>query len=237
MATISDINTKITTLTGADTTSYPNATRVIDINQWQEKIVGMILDSQDESDFDDANRTDFPLITTSLVANQRDYAVPVSKGLLEWKRVEISYDGTNYYRATPIDSGEISVGLGNASEIDGYFSTSAPGYDTKGLSILLYPRPTASTGEVVVEYSRNMQAITTSDITTGTLVPGFDSTFHMMLAYGPAYEYAVANSLANRDEIKAQLDEYEQRLRRQYGRKQKDRNLGLRSVYSPNEFN
>lgn len=234
MANLSDINSKISSLTGTDITSYPNANRAIDISLWQEKIIGMIFDSQDESDHDDNNRTDLPIITTPLEANKRVYTVPVSKNLLEWKSVSISYDGSNYVRANPVDVANIT--LGNEANIDSYFSKDAPGYSTKGLSLFIYPRASENTGEVLVEYSRAATAITEADLVTGTLIPGFDQTFHMMLAYGASYEYGLSNTLANFEQIKAELAEFEQRLRRQYGRKNRDRTLRAKSVYSMSDF-
>ena len=40
------------------------------INQTYHKVVTMILQSQDEWDFDDKNHTDYPILTTDLVVSQ-----------------------------------------------------------------------------------------------------------------------------------------------------------------------
>jgi hypothetical protein len=222
-------------LTGADTSSYPVAQRAVDINIWNEKIVGMILDSQDESDYDDPNWGDYAIVTTPLVAGQRDYVIPISEQVIQLKRLDVCYDGQNPYRATPLDSSEIPEGLGNETQIDTYFSKAAPGYDTVSNAMFLYPRADATDvangGYMRAFWSRSPKAITSSDINTGTYIPGFDYTFHPMLAYGPAYDYAVAKQMPQANQYAEVLADYEARLRRQYGSKQKDRVLQLTSQF------
>ncbi len=47
---------------------------LIDINLWYQNIVAMILESQDDSNFDDIRQTTYPVATRPLIATQRDYA-------------------------------------------------------------------------------------------------------------------------------------------------------------------
>lgn len=239
--TLSDINTKISQLTGADTSSsgYPTATRLIDINSWYHKIVEtMIYGSQDESDFDDQRNTTYPIKTVPLVAAQRDYSIPVSEKVVSIKRVDVSYDGgTNWYRAQPIDSGVVTEGMGRFTDstaentLDGNFSKTEPKYDTKYNALFLYPRAEASDvalGALMkVEWNREITDITSGELTTGTVVPGFDTAFQPMLAYGPAFEYAVVNNLPSAKAYGTILQDYELRLNKVYGSKQKDRELEL----------
>lgn len=232
---LSEINTKITQATGADTTSngYPSATRVIDINSWQHRVHSMILDSQDESDFDDTSNTNFPIKYLSMVAGQRDYSIPYTDKIVELKRVDVSYDGVNFVRATPIDSGEIVDGIGLSTSTtqetttDGQFSTANPRYDYKYGSIFIYPRATtaqvAAGAAIKYEGSREMTEFTTSDLSTGTAVPRFDSAFHPFLWLGPSYEYCMFWNLPQTKGLKGLMDDLEVRLRRQYGKKVKDR--------------
>jgi len=238
--TINDINSKISQLTGADTSSsgYPSATRLIDINNWYHKIVStMIYGSQDESDFDDQRNTTYP-IKYVVMTTQRDYSIPVSEKVVAIKRVDISYDGgTTWVRATPIDSGEIEEGMGRFTDttaentLDGNFTKSNPRYDTKHNALFVYPRADAtdvSNGAVMkVEWQREITEITSGDVSTGTLVPGFDSAFHPMLAYGPAFEYATVNNLPSAKSYFTILQDYEIRLNRVYGLKQRDRQITL----------
>lgn len=238
---LQDINTKISQETGADTSStgYPNATRVIDINSWKHLVQTMIRDSQDESDFDDQSLSTYPIKYVAMVAGQRDYSIPVSEKVVGIKRVDITYDGVNYVRALPIDSGEYEEGLGRLSDTtqenttDGNFSTNAPRYDFKYNSVWVYPR--ANTAQVAagatikIEWEREMVEYTTSDLTTGTAVPGFDSAFHPFLWAGPSYDYCRTNNLPQAKGLKEKLVELEARLRRHYGSKAKDRDMTIKS--------
>lgn len=223
--------------TGADTTSngYPTATRLIDINSWQHIVHSMILDSQDESDFDDSSNTSFPIKYLAMIAGQRDYSIPYTDKIVELKRVDVSYDGVNFVRATPIDSGEIVDGMGLSTSTtqetttDGQFSTAQPRYDYKYGSIFIYPRATAAQvaagATIKYEGSREMTEFTSEDYSTGTAVPRIDSAFHPFYYLGPSYDYCIVNNLPQAKGIKVRLDDLEARLRRQYGKKVKDRDM------------
>jgi hypothetical protein len=240
MATLADIQNKIYDLTGTDSVSYPNAKMLIDINLWNQKIGGMILDSQDESDFDDPNHGDYPVLTVPLTTN-RDYSIAVAEKMLKIKDLTVFYDGVNGYRATPIDSSELSVGVAPSSatvqnnNIDANFSRTSPEYDMKYGAIWLYPRATSTdvsnSGYMIVEWFRQIKEFTSSDLTTGTAVAGFDDTFHMMLAYGPAWEYCLAKQLPQLKGVAEMLADYEVRLNRQYGAKQLDRKYKIGTDY------
>jgi hypothetical protein len=202
----------------------------------------MIMDSQDESDFDDQRNTDYPIKYLSMVAGQRDYSIPVSEHVLSIKRVDVTYDGVNFYRAEPIDSGELVDGMGRMADStqetnnDALFSKTAPRYDVKYNSVFIYPRAdatdVANSAKLKIEWSREATEFTTAEFNAGTVIPGFDSAFHPMLALGPSYDYCLANALPQAKALDAQLKELEIRLRRQYGQKQKDRDYQLVPAYN-----
>ena len=78
-------------LTNVGTTGISgNAQRLQDftrlINSRYHQVVTMILHSQNSWDYDDINHTDFPILTTNLVANQPDYSLPASEKILKLKR-------------------------------------------------------------------------------------------------------------------------------------------------------
>src|ERR1051326_6234901 len=119
---ISEINSFVTLRTGADTNAFTAANRLISTNRWMHKVWTMILTSQDGWDVDDLNQTDYPVATTPLVASQRDYTIPTSLKALKIKRVDVTYDGSTYYKCEPWDSSETGEGLGNATNTDPRFS-------------------------------------------------------------------------------------------------------------------
>lgn len=241
--TIGEINTLITQLTGADTTSngYASANRLIGINNWYHKIAStMIYSAQDESDFDDQRNTSYPLKYVTLVSGQRDYSIPVSEKVVGIKRCDISWDGgTTWYRAEPIDSAEISHGMGRGTDttaentLDGNYNKTEPKYDSKYNSVFIYPRPTAddeTNGAVMkIEWQREMTPFTSGELTAGTEIPGFDTAFHPMIAYGASYEYTIINNPSVAKTLWTTLQDFEVRLNRVYGLKQRDRELALNS--------
>lgn len=231
---LSDINTKVTELTNSDTTvGYPNANRLINLNIWNQKVFTWILDSQDSSDADDANRTGYSILSSPLQANQRDYNFGITNGITEIKTVDVSYDGVNSYKAVPIDRSELDIGLiEGETVIDTYFSKNAPAYDIKNGSVFLYPMPTATLGTVEIDVSRVAKDFTLSDLTTGTAQPGFDQNFHMAIPYGMAYEFFIANKMdTDADRMITTINDLEVRCRRQYGKKQREYPLRFEAAY------
>lgn len=241
--TLGDIAIKVRTLTNTDIVSYTDALLLIDINIWYQKVVTMILESMDDTDFDDARATNYPIQTTPLIAGQRDYTMPVSERVLKIKRADISYDGINFYRAEPLDNGQILQGLGNDTILDQNFIREAPRYDIKYNSLWLYPMPLAGdavSGVLRLEWDRNVLPFVTSDytsvLTDSTVIPGFDAPFHPMIAEGAALEYSRSRQLPQLEQLTQSLADWEIRLRQAYGKKDLDRRLVLQDAYGPRYF-
>lgn len=199
------------------------------INARYHQVVTMILRAQDEWDFDDAVKTDYPIYTTSLVADQADYTFPTSLKILKIKRVEVTYDGgTNWYKAEPLDINEYTKNT-TAATISQNFVKTSPFYDIQYNSLFLYPVPTAaSTNGLKIWISREITEFATS---ATTAEPGFDEPFHRMLSIGASLDYAVAKGLSNKNDLAALWADYEARLNEYYGSKQKDREYILKPGY------
>lgn len=224
--TIGDISTYITFLTNADVNSFTNAKRLITINKHYNDVHTLILESQDEWDYDDSAYTDYPILTTNLVANQQSYILPPTT--FEIKRLEISYDGTNSVKVSPFDVGE--RGIATASNAIGDFSQSEPYYDLQAGALFLYPIPTANvTAGLKIWISRGPFEFTSAELTTGTREPGFDSIFHSILALGPSLDYSIANNLPQRESIKREYEEIKVRMKKFYSDKQEDRFTSLKA--------
>lgn len=229
--TITDINSYVNFRLNTDTTQFSDANRLLVANRWYHKIVTMILASQDEWDWDDSNATDYPTATTPLVASRRDYTFPASLKILKIKRVDVTYDGTNYYQARPIDVSEFNFGNGNDDKVDQNFDKQSPAYDPKSNSIWLYPRANAADvsagGLVKIEFLREPAEFTLSDVTTGSKEPGFDEPFHIMIALGMCWDFASAKQLPMKNDIWAELQDYEAKIKQYYGNKQTDREYNI----------
>lgn len=192
----------------------------------------MILRSQDDWDFDDSNQTNYPILTNNLVSGQQDYRLPTTS--LQLKRVEITYDGTNWFKVTRFDIGTRKEP--SASNAISDFAKSSPYYDVQFGSLFIYPIPDANVSNgIKVWIDRQPTEFTSADLTAGTASPGFDSLFHQLLAYGASYDYALAKNLTNREALKRAVDEMTVSLQNYYGRKIEDGNLTLGSAYADNE--
>lgn len=198
------------------------------LNNWYHKVVTMILSSMDGWDYDDINHTDFPILTTNLVANQQDYSLPASEKILKIKRIEITYDGTNWYKAEPMDINERGTGT-STTLIAGDFITSEPKYDIQFNSLFIYPIPdTSVTSGLKIWTTREVDEFTTSDTTQE---PGIDEPFHEMLALGASFDFAAIKGLAIKNDLWAMLQDYETRLKKFYGKKEDDRVFQLKSSF------
>lgn len=195
-------------------------------NVYYNKVITSILKSQDEWDFDDSNYTDFPILTTDLVSSQQDYQLPTKT--LKINRVEISYDGTNWYKAEPLDVREVGDATDTTS-IGNNFDETRPYYDTIGQSILFYPIPDAAvTGGLKIWVAREVDYFTSADTTQE---PGFDETFHDMIPVGASLDYAIARSAPQKNDLAALYAEYDKKLQNYYGSKQVDRQYVMQSAY------
>jgi hypothetical protein len=226
---LAQINSDVTFLTGAGTGLYLPADRLINLNSWYHKVSTMILNSQDGWDFDDSNKSDFPILTADLKANQQDYALPVNAYKI--KRIEVSYDGVKWYKAEPFDIGERGKGT-STTDIANDFTQSEPKYDIQGGSIILYPIPPADKEECLkIWIAREVTEFSSTDVTNGTLEPGFDEPFHRMISIGMSLDWAVAKNLPVAGSLSALLTDYEARLRQFFGKKEEPGAMVLKGVY------
>lgn len=235
---ISDINSFVTFRTGASTTDYSAANRLISTNRWLHKVITMILTAKDSWDFDDLNNTDYASATTNLVANQQDYTFPASLKLIQIKRAEVTYDGSNWQRLTFFDNNDVNNPT-DATSVGNTFTTSKPYADLDSNSIKLYPIPTANvTAGLKIWFSREGNEFTSGEVTTGTKEPGFDEPFHIMIGLGMCYDYFASKpNLRDRavDTLNELLD-YEARLKQFYGSKNNTSQVTMSSIYNDNDY-
>lgn len=198
---------------GTDSTQYPLADKLRNINSWHYVAVTDILESMSNWEWDDTNKTDFPVGTTTLVVGQRDYSLP--SDFLKLLRVEVLDVNGNYQPVHQFDEQEVGVALSEFMKTNGL-----PLYYREiGSSLELYPSP--SSGSVTlaaglkVYYVRTQTEFTTSD---ATVSPGFPAVFHRLLSYGASYDHAsfkmtsnptLINNIAGRiKETRASLQKY-----------------------------
>jgi hypothetical protein len=214
------------------------------INSAYQKVVTMILDAQDDWDWDDtgttdgstSTRTDYPVGTIAMVASQRDYTFPASLKMLKVKRVDVTYDNVNYYKAELFDSASTAYGVGNDTTVDGRFSKAAPVYDLKANSIWIYPTASASEvtagAKVRIEFFREPSEFASTDTTK---TPGIDTPFQPLIAILASFEYSLGHDLKRADRLALTAQDYEGRLRTYYSKKDDAQVLALKP-YNNNSY-
>lgn len=150
--------------------------------------------------------------TIDLVADQESYTLPdqdanTRSRVLRVKRVEIAYDGTNFYTAEPIAIQD----LPNSQYTTTYYNANAPRYYIADESIYLLPTPSANaTNALKMWYLQRQDRLENDDD-----IPSFNDNYHYILAYGAACDAILSISvavldtddLAYADRYKAQFEE------------------------------
>ena len=197
--------------TETNTTSYPTADITRNLNKWYQEISADVLLSMDEWDVQGE------IATASLVANQEEYTWP--SDLLRIKRIEVTYDGTNWYRVHPIDIQEPEVSIATDANINEEFSTNDPRYDTHDNSIFLFPVPTAnSTNGLKIWYEKEV-----AELSSNSDEPNLAEPFHRLLSIGASYDYALKTGLPIANQLLQKLELGRAKLREYYNNRVPDR--------------
>lgn len=225
--TIEDYSNLADGVISGDTTLLQKTT--VRVNETINDIILEIMKCQDNFDWDDPTRTDYAVATTPLFANKRDYQFD-NLSFLKIKRMDVTWDGVNWHRATSFDSATFERGLGNDSQTDGFFQLTEPKYDPKSNGFWLYPRATQvqedAGASVRIEFTRAFDPFTFDDTTKE---PPIASTFHELIAIGAAMKYVLIKDEAKAKNLVALYDRGLARIREFYGRRDEDAQL----VFNP----
>lgn len=221
----SDIRNKIYFYTKTNSTSFSDSDIVIGINNKQERVESLILQSDGRWQFEDTNQTDLPIATTGLVTDQQDYALPDTD--LEITRMEVLDTSGNWNKLQPIDEGDIY----NQSLTDFLKTSGTPiYYDKLGNSLFLYPKPSyTQLASLKVYFKRGPVAITTASLTASTAKPGFNTMFHELIPLWVSYDYGMANGLTNMNLLMTEIQRIETQLQEAYALRDKDDKPSLRT--------
>jgi hypothetical protein len=163
-------------LTNTNTTTYTAADLYASINTYYHYFVNEILEAMDGWDFQGE------IATTDLVASQQEYVFPTD--ILKVKRVEITYDGTNWYNAEPFDI-NMRAKATDTTSITNDFSTNKPYFDCFENSMFLYPIPDAAvTSGLKIWYEKEA-----TELSGATDEPVFAEAYHKGLSYGAAKDW------------------------------------------------
>ena len=229
----------IYSITGADTTRYPLAEVVRDVNSALDKVFSLIFKSDGRWQFDDSNQTDYPIITTNLVSGQRDYSFSTDQTgnlILDIYKVQVKVSASGPYRDIyPVDQqrftlqgdNNIQAGVAPTTMTDGNNGGGVPTcYDKTGNGIFLdlIPNYNATAG-LRVFINREGSYFSASDTTKK---PGFAGLFHEYLALRPAYQFAYRKGLQNMNSLHDEMLRMEMEIIKYYGNREKDMPNGKR---------
>lgn len=183
-------------------------------NQALKHIWSWIFDAYGGWQFDDSNNTtNFPVSTTSLVANQKDYTLPSEA--LTVVGVEIKDEGGVWKELHPLTEPEIRDFTSEKEFMD---TPSVPEYYYPyANSIRLYPAPDYSqTASIRVAYDRGSVLFASTDTTQ---TPGFASEFHEAIAVGGAMFWCISKDLQRKNDLMVIWQDYEKRIKEFYSRR------------------
>lgn len=225
-ATFQQLTSLIDSNCKSNITSYPLAEKVIDMNLAMDRAFYLIFESDGKWQFDDSNHTDYPIITTNIVANQRDYSFTSDENgnlILDIYKVMVKNQDGVYYEIFPVDQQSDD---NMSSFYDGQNSIGNPTrYDKTANGIFLDKIPSYnSTGGLKIFINREGSYFTVSDTTK---MPGFDGLCHEYIALRPSYMYAMRNSLKNQETLKRDMMEMEETIKTRYANRRKDERVIL----------
>lgn len=200
---------------------FPNTDIDRYLNQYYQRVIGWILSSMDGWEINEEEST------ATIAANQAEYSLPTD--ILTIKRVEITYDGTNWDKVRKFDVAERALATDSTS-ITNDFDNTDPYYEirnTTGVGYLkLYPVPTAQ----VVSGLKIWYEKKPANLTETTDVPIFQEAFHGVLSTGAAYEFAKAVGMTKKADLLSDLGIFKQEIKDFYGKRQQDENMTLNIV-------
>jgi hypothetical protein len=201
-----------------------------DVNMVFDKIWALIFKTAGKWQFDDSNHTDYPIITTSLIQNQRDYTfVEDEQGnlILDIYKVMVKDETGTFHEIYPVDQ---QSDEDMQSFYSGLNETGTPSrYDKTGNGIFLDCIPAySSAGGLKVFINREGSYFTTSDTTKK---PGVAGLFHEYFVLVPSYDYACTNQLANKKDLKNEILEMEANIKKHYRDRSRDEVPTITSEY------
>jgi len=229
MATISTLQDQVRYLSNTNSADYSDADIRTNLTRWAHLFTTEILDSMDMWDFQGE------ISTANLVANQNEYVFPID--VLKIKRVEVSYDGTNWYKADFFDVSQKGGAL-SGNEIND-FTQVEPKVEAYDQSLFLYPTPTSAvTAGLKIWYSEELVGKDTDgdDITSfsaDTDKPNIRDAFQRGLVWGAVQDYAT--KIGNLDLVSvadASIEKVILRMREFYGKRVQDNKLIMNGATS-----
>lgn len=170
-------------LCGTNSDTYPLADKVRNINNHYLNVNRLIWEVAEGWQYDDSNKTDLPIATTTLTHNQKNYTIPSTAQRVQ--RIEVKDINGNWRVLDQIDVNDIKSSINDYMEMAGM----PVQYDIIADSVFLYPSPSSAycfgTDDMQIYFDRCVTEFTTASTTAS---PGFAAPFHRILSLGAALD-------------------------------------------------
>jgi len=232
----SGIVQEIDSLCDSDSTSYPLKDKTRRINNALEQVVGWLINADGSWQFDDTNYGDFPIGTFTLVNSQGKYSF--NDKFLQIIDVQIKDINGKYRIIEPIDQKDEDPTFPFALPLRERFSTDGfpRFYDKLSSDTLeLFPAPdngitvTLSAGLRI--YFKRTASLFSADGTDTTAVPGFDSTFHVILSYMAAVPFCMSYKKDRVGLFQSEVVRLKDEILKQYTKRAKDERKHMTSEF------
>lgn len=184
---------------GSTNNTYSLKAKTARINQALDRFVSLVLQFDDEWQFDDVNKTDLPIAVANLVSGQYDYSFAAE--LLSVTKLLVA-DSTGVFTEL-IQIDQYDRPARNIFQQPSGNSGIPNRYDVLANSILLDPIPNYNyTGGLKVVFKRNVNKFISTDTTTE---PGIPSLFHPYLCRAAALPFLIEKKLPQRDDVASEI--------------------------------
>lgn len=207
----------------SNSVSYPIADKTADENLAIDEVFEVIFPAGAKWQFDDSNHTDYPIITTNLEANKRDYTFTTDEQgnlILDVYKVMVKTSASGEF--TEIKAVDQQSDEDMRSFYSGANTTGIPTrYDKTANGIFLDCIPSYnSTGGLKVFINREGSYFTTSDTTKK---PGFAGLFHEFIALSPSVRYCKRNKMFDlSDRYERDIEKMKIAIRNHYTSRDRD---------------
>jgi hypothetical protein len=229
--TLADIKNLVNYHCGTGTTDAYTATMgLLNLNLALYRVETRYLMSQGRWKYDNSNNSDFPILTTSLVASQQDYSLPTET--IKIDRLEITYDGANWYRASSMSESDDNMAMTTSNIAT--FSQSDPRYSLLGRSLKLYPIPGSNVSNGLKIYGQRLHdAFTSTDYGTNptTVNVGIDENWGEQVAREMSLNYLMDNDMVRYDRMVNEIERHYVILKDFNLKKLEDEKMSLEPAY------
>lgn len=231
---VSDIYTEIRTELNTNSTKVSDATLLTGVNLDYGELIMSALKARGDYNFTINEATTDLKSTSGLLSGNNgyngEYAWP--SDVLKPTRVEVSFDGSNYYPCTVYDITDLkSKSEFSQTDLNNTFSQTNPYVRFERNSFFIRPlKATAGdiTAGIHIWYEQRQTALTASD--TPTIEPNFHRLFVLMGALRIMRKFRTEYTANDRAELKNEIIQLKAEMMQFYG-KQIEENLVMQTKY------